>query len=243
MKAVISPSLLSADFANLGHELGKLEKAGVAWAHLDVIDGNFAPNITFGQPVIKSLRPGCKLFFDTHLMVENPDRYLESFAKAGADLLVVHYEAIRHGQKCMAKIHELGLKAGLALNPGTDFTQCRWLLPDTDMLLLMSVNPGFSGQKFIPQTLVKLRGCRQFLNDLGYGDIPIQVDGGVTTTNAAELVKAGADILVSGSAFFGINDYALALEQFDRAIEKNTIGEDKFRPGYEIAASWKHGDN
>lgn len=218
MKAILSPSLLSADFACLGKELEALEAAGVSWLHLDVMDGVFVPNITFGAPLIATLRKGSNLFFDVHLMIEEPGRYLDAFAKAGANLLVTHIEADTHPQKTMAAIREFGIKAGIALNPDTDPGGLRWLLPYLDLVMLMGVNPGFSGQKFIPETIEKTRYCREFLIANGKPALPLEVDGGVTPDNAPDLAGAGATILVSGSAFFKGGDYAAASKRFAGAI-------------------------
>lgn len=217
MNFILSPSLLSADFSRLGEEVRALEKAGVKWLHLDVMDGSFAPNLTFGIPVIAALRPLCNLFFDTHLMIENPGRRVDDFIKAGANLVVIHLEAAKNPRQVLEKIKNAGVKTGVSINPGTEISALRWLLPVADMIMLMGVNPGFSGQKFIPQTIEKTRECRAYLDGLGYASTPIQVDGGVSETNAAELVAVGASSLVSGSAFFGQKNYAEALKNFDSA--------------------------
>lgn len=200
---ILSPSLLSADCGNLAETLKNLEAAGLKWVHWDVMDGHFVPNITFGQHVIKGLRPASGLFFDVHLMIVQPERYLDDFRAAGADMLVVHAEATVHLQRTLAEIRRLGMKSGVALNPSTPLSVLDYVLDDVDMVLVMSVNPGFGGQKFLPATLRKVAELRAKLNAAGRSDCLVQVDGGVNVDNTGALVEAGADVLVSGSAFFG----------------------------------------
>ena len=214
---ILSPSLLSADCGNLAETLKHLEAAGVKWVHWDVMDGQFVPNITFGQHVIKGLRPASGLFFDVHLMIERPERYLSEFRDAGADMLVAHVEATVHLQRTLAEIRRLGMKAGAALNPATPLSSLDYVLDDVDMVLVMSVNPGFGGQKFLPATLRKVAELRAKLNAAGRADCLIQVDGGVNLDNTGALVEAGADVLVSGSAFFGHPPFSERLAAFTAA--------------------------
>ena len=217
---ILSPSLLSADCGRLAETLKELEAAGVEWVHWDVMDGHFVPNMTFGQHVIKGLRGASGLFFDVHLMIEQPERYLADFKAAGADMLVVHAEATVHLQRTLAEIRRLGMKSGVALNPSTPLSVLDYVMDDVDMVLIMSVNPGFGGQKFLPATFRKVSELRAKLNAAGRSDCLIQVDGGCCVENTAELVKAGADVLVSGSAFFGFPPFKERLAAFMAAAEQ-----------------------
>lgn len=214
---ILSPSLLSADCGNLAETLRNLEAAGVKWVHWDVMDGQFVPNITFGQHVIKGLRPASGLFFDVHLMIVQPERYLADFKAAGADMLVVHAEATVHLQRTLAEIRRLGMKAGVALNPATPLSVLDYVTDDVDMVLVMSVNPGFGGQKFLPATIRKVAELRAKLNAAGRADCLVQVDGGVNIDNTGTLVRAGADVLVSGSAFFDHPPFGERLAAFTAA--------------------------
>ena len=217
---ILSPSLLSADCGRLADTLKEIEAAGVEWVHWDVMDGHFVPNMTFGQHVIKGLRSASGLFFDVHLMIEQPERYLNDFKAAGADMLVVHAEATVHLQRTLAEIRRLGMKSGVALNPSTPLSVLDYVLDDVDMVLIMSVNPGFGGQKFLPATFRKLAELRAKLDAAGRSDCLIQVDGGCCVENTAELVRAGADVLVSGSAFFGFPPFKERLAAFMAAAEQ-----------------------
>ncbi|MFO7727369.1 MAG: ribulose-phosphate 3-epimerase [Desulfonatronovibrio sp.] len=214
---IISPSLLSCDFARLGQELTDLEEAGLSWVHWDIMDGAFVPNITFGPPVIKACRKESNLFFDVHLMIENPDRYLDDFVQAGADLLCVHAETCVHLERTVSEIARLGAKPAVSLNPHTPLNVLEYILPQLSMVLIMSVNPGFGGQKFIPFSMEKISRLKAMIKDAG-SDSLIQVDGGVTPDNTYELVKNGADVLVSGSAFFGFPPYKERLAVFEQAV-------------------------
>ncbi len=213
---ILSPSLLSADFSRLADELAALEEAGLTWVHLDVMDGRFVPNITFGPPVIASMRRKSRLYFDTHLMIERPERYLSAFRDAGSDLICVHAEATVHLERAVAEIARLGAAPAVALNPATPLSMVEYLLPQLDMVLVMTVNPGFGGQSFIPFTMDKVKALAAMRRerDLSFR---IQVDGGVTPDNTAALVAAGADVLVSGSAFFGHPPYKERLDVFHAA--------------------------
>lgn len=215
---ILSPSLLSSDFGRLADELAALEDAGLEWVHWDVMDGLFVPNITLGPLVIKALRKRSRLFFDVHLMIERPERYLPEFVDAGADLVCVHAEATAHLDRAVAEIARLGAKPAVALNPATPLGMVEYLLPKLHMVLIMSVNPGFGGQSFIPYTLDKVRALRKMIDDRGLPTL-VQMDGGVTVENCAELARAGADVLVSGSAFFSHPPYAERHRSFLTAVK------------------------
>lgn len=199
-RKLLCPSILSSDLADIAGSLKGLEN-NYDMVHCDVMDGHYVPNLTFGPPVIAALSRHTDKPLDVHLMVTNPDDLLERYAEAGATTLVVHVEVLNHAQRTLFRIRELGCFSGISLNPSTPLETIKWLLPDLDMLLLMSVNPGFSGQSFIPQVLLKIEEAKRMIDESGY-PIRIQVDGGITTDNAASIVRAGADMIVAGSAVF-----------------------------------------
>ena len=205
----IAPSLLAADFRNLEAEVRACEAAGAEILHFDIMDGRFVPNISFGAMVIKAMRPLTGIRFETHLMILEPERYIEEFVKAGSDLVTVHYEASNHVQRTLARIRELGAKSGLALNPGTPLDALDYLLDDIDLVLIMTVNPGFGGQKLIPATVRKVEEASQRIRTAGRS-IDLEVDGGVGPDNARELAAAGADVFVAGTTVFKHPDGAAA---------------------------------
>lgn len=201
MMIKIAPSILSADFSKLGEEIKDVEKGGADYIHVDVMDGHFVPNITIGPLIVESIRPITKLPLDVHLMIENPDQYIEAFAKAGADYITVHVEACRHMHRTIQLIKSFGVKAGVVLNPATPVQMIDHIIDDLDMVLLMSVNPGFGGQKFIPSVLTKIKQVKELVVQKGL-NVEIEVDGGVNKETAPLCIQAGATVLVAGSAVY-----------------------------------------
>ncbi len=203
----IAPSILSADFSRLGEEIREAEKTGVDLIHIDVMDGHFVPNITIGPLVVKAVRKITGLTLDVHLMIEEPDRYIDAFVEAGSDIITVHIEASTHLHRSLCYIKDSGVKAGVSLNPATPLGSLDFILSEADMVLLMSVNPGFGGQEFIPSVMDKIKMLKDMIQRKGCR-AEIEVDGGVNVKNAGDVVKAGANIIVMGNAFFNSQDYA-----------------------------------
>jgi len=206
----IAPSILSADFSRLGDEIRAIDQGGADYVHVDVMDGHFVPNITIGPLVVEAIRPVTGLPLDVHLMIENPGQYVPAFAEAGADIIVVHAEADRHLHRTVQLIKSLGKKAGVSLNPATSLSALDMILPDLDLVLLMTVNPGFGGQSFIRSCLPKISELRERIDSLGLA-VELEVDGGVKVDNIGEIAVAGADVFVAGSAVFNSSDYAATI--------------------------------
>ena len=216
---ILSPSILSADFSHLLEDIRQVEQAGAQYLHIDVMDGLFVPSISFGMPVIKCIRPHTNLFFDVHLMIQDPGRYIETFAQCGADLICVHAEACIHLDRVIQQIHAAGRKAGVALNPATPLCMLEHVLDQVDMILLMTVNPGFGGQKYIPGMTEKIRSLRDELNRRGL-TTDIEVDGGIDASTLPVVLEAGANVIVAGSAVFGKEDIYGAAKELLGILEK-----------------------
>ena len=215
----LAPSILSADFARLLEDVKKVEEAGCEYLHIDVMDGHFVPNITLGPNIVKSLRKDVNMVFDAHLMIENPDMYIKDFAEAGCDIIVVHQEACKHLHRTIQNIKSYNIKAGVALNPATPIETIKHVLKDVDMVLIMTVNPGFGGQSFIDSMIDKIRELKSIVVEQNL-NIDIQVDGGIKPSNVADVVKAGANVIVAGSAIFNSSDIKETVIEFRENAKK-----------------------
>jgi len=217
-KVKLAPSILSADFARLGEQVAEVTRAGADYIHIDVMDGHFVPNITIGAPVVASIRPLTSLPLDVHLMIEHPERYISEFASSGADIITIHVEACSSLHRVIHSIKELNVKAGVALNPATTLTSVEEILPDVDLILIMSVEPGYGGQSFIPSSLDKISRLRKML-DNKKSNAELEVDGGITIDNATSIVQAGADVLAIGSSIFNAKKgISQAMQMFRKAV-------------------------
>jgi ribulose-phosphate 3-epimerase len=210
---IIAPSILSADFTRLGEEIKAVDNAGADWIHIDVMDGHFVPNLSYGPVIVEAAKKATKLPLDVHLMIEKPDLLIPEFVKAGADLISVHAEACTHLHRTIGMIKDYSVKSGVALNPATPLSAIEWVLPYLDFVLVMSVNPGFGGQKFIPESLEKIKTLKRIINENDL-DVIIQIDGGVNLSTIKEIAAAGADSFVAGSAIFGTDDYQKTINDF-----------------------------
>ena len=215
----LAPSILSADFARLLEDVKKVEEAGCEYLHIDVMDGHFVPNITLGPNIVKSLRKDVNMVFDAHLMIENPDMYIKDFAEAGCDIIVVHQEACKHLHRTIQNIKSYNIKAGVALNPATPIETIKHILKDVDMVLIMTVNPGFGGQSFIDSMIDKIRELKAIVDEQNL-NIDIQVDGGIKPSNVADVVNAGANVIVAGSAIFNSSDIKETVIEFRKNAKK-----------------------
>ncbi len=215
---LIAPSILSADFSRLGEEVRAVAEAGADWIHIDVMDGRFTPNITMGPLVVKAVKKCTTIPLDVHLMIENPDNYIRDFANAGADLISVHVETVLHLNRTIQQIKEYGLRAGVVLNPATPLCSIEWVLEFIDMAVLMSVNPGFGGQSFIPNTLQKISALKEMI-ETRHLDVQIEVDGGVKANNICAIAAAGADVFVAGSAIFNTDDYKQSIDALKKGLQ------------------------
>jgi ribulose-phosphate 3-epimerase len=218
IKKIIAPSILSADFSRLGEEIAAIEKGGADWVHVDIMDGHFVPNITIGPPVVASIRKITKLPLDVHLMIQDPDKYIEKFAKAGADIITIHVETSPHLHRSVQFIKDQGCKAGVSLNPATSLATLDHILSEVDMVLIMTVNPGFGGQEFIPSVLPKIKSLRKKINEKGIG-VDIEVDGGVNLNTISKVAQAGGNIFVAGNAVFTTPDYGKTISELRRLAQ------------------------
>lgn len=240
MEVLVAPSILSADFSRLGEEIKVAEKGGADWVHVDVMDGHFVPNITIGIPVVKSIRKITSLPLDVHLMISDPDKYIEGFSDAGADYITVHAEAATHLHRTLNHIRSLGKKAGVALNPATPSSVLEYVLSEIDLVLVMTVNPGFGGQKFIGEVVPKIRKIRDMFDGVGRKDVRISVDGGINEKTAIEVTKSGADVVVAGSSIYGADSVSAAIQGLKSVCRAGKVTGEYSEHEREGAAAGEH---